>query len=164
MKNKNVLLILILIAAIGLASYYVLKNKVDQPTTSLEYQNSQYGFSFDLPLSWQGYTIVESVWQGHIPGETGDIFSEEGPLISIRHPQWTGEKPRQDIPIMVFTIDQWNKVMADDLFVSAAPIPPMELGRNQNYVFALPARYNFAFPEGFEEVEEILRNNPLRPL
>ncbi|HOB89837.1 MAG TPA: hypothetical protein PLN18_01210 [Candidatus Colwellbacteria bacterium] len=158
MKNKNIIFILVLIAAIGLISYYALKTK----PASLEYKNSQYGFSFDLPLSWQGYTIVESVWQGHIPGETGDIFSEEGPLISVRHPLWTEEKPRQDIPIMVFTIDQWDKVIADDLFVSAAPIPPMELGRNQNYVFALPARYNFAFPEGFEEVEQIIAAHPLR--
>ena len=40
---------------------------------------------------------------------------------------------------------------------------PKELGRNSKYVFALPARYNFAFPTGFEEVEDILAGNPLQP-
>jgi hypothetical protein len=35
------------------------------------------------------------------------------------------------------------------------------LGRNNRYVFALPARYNFAFPEGYEEVEKILESKPL---
>jgi hypothetical protein len=42
-----------------------------------------------------------------------------------------------------------------------SPDRPRELGRNQTYVFALPARYNFAFPTGYEEVEAILNNNPL---
>jgi hypothetical protein len=46
--------------------------------------------------------------------------------------------------------------------IGAAPINPKELGRNNNYVFALPARYNFAFPEGFEEVNNIIENNPLK--
>jgi len=51
-----------------------------------------------------------------------------------------------------------------DFSVSAAPIGPSKLGSNFKYVFALPARYNFAFPIGFEEVEEILNNNPLSHL
>jgi hypothetical protein len=39
--------------------------------------------------------------------------------------------------------------------------PASEFGRNSRYVFALPARYNFAFPKGYEEVEDILNGNPL---
>jgi len=46
-------------------------------------------------------------------------------------------------------------------FSSAAPMGPKELARNTKCVFALPARYNYAFPAGYEEVEEILENNPL---
>ena len=30
-------------------------------------------------------------------------------------------------------------------------------------MFALPARYNFSFPAGYEEVEEILAGKPLVP-
>jgi hypothetical protein len=45
--------------------------------------------------------------------------------------------------------------------IGAAPISPLELGHNSRYVFALPARYNYAFPEGWEEVEQILQGQPL---
>jgi hypothetical protein len=83
-------------------------------------------------------------------------------LLSIRHPQWTEQNPRQDIPIKVFKHNQWNLIQQGKLVIGAAPIPPKELGRNTKYVFALPARYNYAFPSGYEEVEKILANNPLR--
>ena len=63
---------------------------------------------------------------------------------------------------MIFTIEQWNELQQEKFHIGAAPIGPMELGRNSKYVFALPARYNFAFLPGFEEVEEILENNPLK--
>ena len=39
---------------------------------------------------------------------------------------------------------------------------PSELGRNNRYVFALPARYNYTFPPGYKEVEKILANHPLQ--
>jgi hypothetical protein len=38
------------------------------------------------------------------------------------------------------------------------------LNFDDKYVFALPARYNFAFAEGFQQVEQILKQNPLQPL
>lgn len=41
---------------------------------------------------------------------------------------------------------------------------PIVLIRHPHYVFALPARYNYAFPEGFEEVEDILKDEPLKPI
>ena len=62
---------------------------------------------------------------------------------------------------MVFTHEQWGRMQQGEFHIGAAPINPSELGRNNAYVFALPARYNFAFPTGYEEVEEILQNNPL---
>ena len=65
---------------------------------------------------------------------------------------------------MVFTTIQWNSLQENKFHIGAAPIGPKELGSNAKYVFALPARYNFAFPTGYEEVEEILENNPLQPV
>jgi hypothetical protein len=127
---------------------------------SLEYENMQYDFTFTLPLTWEGYSIVQEQWQGQFIDQS-DLAPLTGPKILIRSPQWTDETPRQDIPIMVFTVDQWDRIQKEELAVSAAPIPPSELGRNEQYVFALPARYNFAFFPGFEEVESILNNNPL---
>jgi hypothetical protein len=144
------------------------------PTTStsehaaaVEYQNADYGFAFSLPESWKGYSIVYQQWEG-FPNHTNDTGSSDepvyGPEILIRHPKWTSSHPRQDIPIMVFTLAQWDQVQQETLTVGAAPIPPIELGRNATYVFALPARYNYAFPTGFEEVEKILEGKPLRAL
>ena len=63
---------------------------------------------------------------------------------------------------MVFTPDEWAEIQQEKLAVSAAPIPPSELGQNQNYVFALPPRYDYDFRTGFEEVEKIMQSNPLK--
>ena len=126
------------------------------------YTNTQYGFSFSLPLSWEGYQIIESKWEGYAPGSQGDVTIEQGPIISIRHPEWTSANPRQDIPIMVFTLAQWDLLQQDKFHIGAAPIGPSELGSNIKYVLALPARYNFSFLEGYEEVEKILESNPLK--
>lgn len=129
---------------------------------AITYKNEQYGFYFMLPKSWQGYTLITEAWNGT------DLASgkqtESGPMISIRHPAWTSKDPRQDIPIMIFTVPQWQAVQNEMLSVGAAPMPPSELGRNAAYVFALPARYNFAFSEGYEEVEDIIEGQPLKPV
>ena len=90
-------------------------------------------------------------------------MTQTGPLVSIRHPEWTEENPRQDIPIMVFTLDQWNALQKDEFHIGAAPIGPSELGRNSSYVFGLPARYNFSFLPGYEEVQALLEGGPLKP-
>lgn len=135
-----------------------------QPARSVEYRNDQYGFAVELPASWAGFATVVAEWQGDAIGPGGEIVlgAERGPMISIRHPQWTTEKPRQDIPLIVLTLAQWNSLQEGEFHIGAAPVNPRELGRNTRYVFALPARYNYAFPEGFEEVEQILQGQPLR--
>lgn len=145
------------------SSYYVSAGLLDPALDSLVYDNAQYGFRFTLPASWQGYSIVTSTWEGLATVSTqGEQAVEMGPLLSIRHPQWTDNRPRQDIPIMVFTQDQWNQLTQDKFNIGAAPIGPRKLGQNTDYVFALPARYNYAFPEGFEEVDEIIESDPLQ--
>jgi len=62
---------------------------------------------------------------------------------------------------MIFTKEQWKAIEAEEVAVSAAPIPPSKLAENSKYVFALPPRYNFAFPTGYEEVEKIMDSNPI---
>lgn len=123
------------------------------------YANTKYGFLINLPDSWQGYTIVENTWSGMSVGATegNNYLSEIGPLVLVRHPLWTEKNPRQDIPVMVFTLDQWTNMQNDAFHIGAAPINPSELGRNNKYVFALPARYNFAYQTGFEEVDQIIQ-------
>lgn len=125
------------------------------------YLNTQYGFSITLPESWKGYKVVNREWTGLATGGSQPV--ETGKMISIRHPLWAEQKPRQDIPIMIFTTRQWNSLQKRDFHIGAAPMGPSELARNTSYVFALPARYNYAFPTGFEEVEKILAAKPLKP-
>ena len=132
---------------------------------AVEYRNTDYGFTFSLPESWQGYSLVTEQWEGFPNNTNGPNQGDapvHGPEILIRHPEWTASNPRQNIPIMVFTLAQWALVQQEKLSVGAAPIPPTELGRNATYVFALPARYNYAFPTGYEEVEKILEGTPLQ--
>ena len=133
--------------------------------TGLLYQNSEFGFSFSLPDSWKGYTIVTSQWQGSSTDtdEKSPAPAITGPELSIRHPLWTKQNPRQDIPIIIFTLAQWDDLQQDKFHIGAAPINPTLLGKNSKYVFALPARYNYAFPTGYEEVDKILQSNPLHP-
>jgi hypothetical protein len=110
--------------------------------------------------SWIGYSVIEGKWEGLSLTESKE--NQSGPIIYIRHPEWTEKTPRQDIPVMVFTQDQWKSLNNMEFSVGAAPIGPSKLGENTTYVFALPARYNYEFMTGFEEVEEILENNPLQ--
>lgn len=131
-------------------------------TEDVIYRNTEYGFTFSLPQNWKDYTIVSAQWEGRALGGAQDgKVTEKGALISIRHPEWSDQNPRQDIPIMVFSLSQWKLLEQGKISVGAAPIGPKELARDSKYVFALPARYNYAFPAGFEEVEEILAGNPL---
>lgn len=144
-----------------------LKDESEPDSTlsdSIVYENTKYGFNFVLPDGWTDFSIVAEKWEGMPAGySAGDEAAETGDIINIRHPLWTAENPRQDIPIMVFSIDQWNSLEKGSFHIGAAPVGPTEIGRNSKYVFALPARYNYEFPTGFEEVEKILENNPLKP-
>lgn len=130
-------------------------------TSSILYTNNDYGFTVTLPENWKGYSLVKSMWIGQGAGDTQEEPRATGPLIAIRSPLWTSAAPRQDIPIMVLTLRDWDDLKREVFHIGAAPIPPSELGRNASYVFALPARYNYAFPAGFEEVQAILEGKPL---
>ena len=132
---------------------------------TIEYRNADYGFVIDLPSSWQGYSIINGEWKGYhyIEGK-GDTVIARGLLLKVRHPEWTEQNPRQDIPIMVFTPEQWEnpsspKDAGKSFVLGAAGVGPMGLGKNSKYVFALPARYNATYLPGWEEVDQIIRNS-----
>lgn len=131
----------------------------------IEYKNQQYGFKVLLPEDWKGYTVITGEWQGFVAERDLNAPPEEiGPQISIRNPLWTRQKPYQDIPIMVFTLEQWSALSRDQFHIGAAPINPSKLTFNGKYVFALPARYNYAFSEGWQEVDQIIQKNSVQPL
>ena len=101
--------------------------------------NDKYGFEVTLLDSWKGYEVLTESWKGI--SLNGDSKQYQGPQIIIRNPKWSVSKPWQDIPIMVFTKDEWELIEAKNLSVNAAPIGPNKLDENQEYVFALPPRW-----------------------
>jgi hypothetical protein len=135
--------------------------KLPQAADSIVYSNYAYGFRLHLPKSWKGFTVIKRQWFGSMDATRA---AESGPLLLIRHPLSTDQHPREDIPIMVITRRQWHAIKVSTLIVSAAPIPPTEIGRNQRYVFATPPRYWFDELEGFQEVVNIVNGKPLQPL
>lgn len=134
------------------------KTAIDSPSShsTIQYVSKQFGFRFTLPADWKGYSIVMEEWSGD-----ENMADVKGPILSIRHPLWTEETPRQDIPIMIFTHRQWRLVEDGSLNLSAAPFGPGKIGRNRTYVFALFPRYTNAEDEGYEEVIKIMEGRPL---
>ncbi len=124
------------------------------------YSNSQYGFSIPLTSDWKGYTIITRQWDGLNIDPTSPTsenkITDRGPILVLRHPTWTDKNPREDMPIMIFTPTQWDLVINDKISVGSAPFPPSLLGRNSNYVMALPARYNYDELPGYQEVDKLV--------
>jgi hypothetical protein len=124
---------------------------------SITYINSIYGLSVELPQHWTGYTVLKDTWKGTAIDGTDNTIT--GMELYIRNPLWTDDKPYQDIPIMIFTQEQWKEIGDEETAtyaVSAAPIPPSKLSENSKYVFALPARYDFYDVAGINDVHAII--------
>ena len=116
-----------------------------------EYKDNEFGFSIALPQSWAGFTVVG--------GEQWFATNnkDKGPEVVLRHPLWTVNNPREDMPILVLTIDQWQRMTVKQEFnIGAAPIQPSMLGQNSKYVLALPTRYNYDYKSGWEEVAQLV--------
>ena len=128
---------------------------------AIEYRNTKYGFAFSLPQGWKGYTIVTDQWEAS-DAQKGTV--ERGPIVCIRHRDWSKETPWQDIPIMVFTLTQWESAEKGNFYAGGSAIGFHELGRNRKYAFAVSSRYNEAEVAGREEVDRILQHEPLHPL
>ena len=180
-KNKIIyLLTLVIVATLGSILYLqYLKNKNVLPAnipisnndnsnnnasstnnTSIVYTNQNLGFNFFMPDSWKGYSVVSSTWEGNSLKPTST--KQMGPKFLIRNPNWTPALPYEDIPVLVFTINQWNSYTAGNFSVSAAPFAASELGRNNVYVFALPPRWDFDYSKGYQEAQSIVKSNPLK--
>ncbi len=154
----------VVVVLMGYAVYFYTTNKSpSEDVKNVEYRNTDYGFSFALPESWRGYKVVVDKWTGDAIGdELGEVAYTSGPVISIHNPQETIQNSYQNIPIMIFTLDQWTDLQDDRFHIGATPMNPTELDRNSRYVFALPARYNYSFPPGFEEVDQIIQSQAIK--
>ncbi len=115
--------------------------------------NNVYGFTINFPKDWDLKTELDQNLQGK-DVSTGKII-EQVPEIIYRNPNWTESKHYEDIPVMVFTLGQWYLVSAGKISLGGAPISPTELSRSNRFVFALPARYNYDYAEGWQEADLI---------
>lgn len=163
-NNTRFFLYLILIVILGFGGYLLYSNgestpPAESPETSVVYKNTDYGFNFSLPANWQGYSIVTEEWKGYPLSNTA---TQGGPKIIIRNPKWTVSAKYEDLPILIFTIPQWDSYMVEDFSIGAAPIKASELARNNKYVFALPARWDFDYSLDFKEAQDIFTSKPLQ--
>ena len=182
MQNKNSLILLgIVVLVLSVGSYFYFRSNEGEvivdvsisgansnnngnvsTSTNIVYKNTEYGFNFTLPASWKGYTVVNNKWIGSSSTITIATNTQTGPKLLIRNPKWTATAPYEDIPVLVFTITQWNVYLAEKFNISAAPIQASELARNDKYVFALPPRWDYDYSIGFKEAQDILASKPLQ--
>ncbi len=123
------------------------------------YHNDQFGFSIALPNSWKGYMvnqIKEDIYDVSGKTKTNNGVVEGLQLIELHHPSETPQNPREVMPIMIFTPAQWAHIQKEEWSVGAAPIPPTLLSQNSKYIMALPARYNYDYKTGWEEVDRLV--------
>ena len=129
----------------------------------LRYHNGQYGLTFLLPASWQGYSVLIQQWDGETYSSAADklIVVGHGPTITLRHPHWQASAPYQDIPILVFTRAQWDALHQGKLWPSLYAGGVMdELWHSRKYVFAMSSRYNTRDDvKGWKEAGEIVEQN-----
>jgi hypothetical protein len=135
---------------------------------TITYRNEEFGFEIIPPKSWQGYSIEKQTWQG-LGTINGQQIERSGTKIIIKNPQTTLQQIWQDIPILIFTKDDWllasnergcgpEEKNCGVMAVSAAPIGPAKIGENAKYIFATPPRwYGFTDAIGWEEAVKIVK-------
>lgn len=167
MKNFIIAIIIVIIipiTSISAADIYSSKDSETPIITTknpIIYNNTDYGFNFSLPTNWQGYSIITDTWSGTVQE---NIVTQSGPKILIRNPKWTVANPYEDLPILIFTIQQWDTYLKEDFFIGAAPIKATELARNNTYIFALPARWDFDYSLDYKDAQAIIASNPLHTI
>lgn len=158
--NKKILIVVALIIVIcGVIALIYRPSEINNNQIPLstnftsQYKNLEYGFTLNLPETWEGYT------ESKTPIKLLDKGEVLGYTVVIRYPKWKENAQTMDIPIQVFTLDQWKKWETNNFegYPTAAPIGPTERGRNSKYVFATSPRYNYSFAIGWEEVDEIIK-------
>ena len=135
----------------------VVKQPSDLP---LRYHNAQYNFTFFLPADWKGYSVLIQEWSAelHSADYQTVVGTEHGPMILLRNPHWTVNDPYQDIPIIVFTREQWGFGRPQRLFVGAGGVED-EISHNAKYVFVINSRHNWRELKGWAETGKIVRQN-----
>ena len=149
LRNRMIRMLSVLVCGLHLCAAQNAGSKQGQ----VAYVNQQYGFELRLPVAWRGFKVETKTWSA------GSLKkgkpSEFGPLIVLHCPSGD-EGLDKNIPIMVFTRQQWKRV--DYLKTSAAQYWTGAIDRNRSYVFAMPAHWQFTSDMSPEEIGEILHS------
>src|SRR6185295_7330511 len=126
----------------------------------IRYHNAKYGFTFFLPASWKGYSVLIQQWESELRSADYQtvIGMEHGPMIVLRNPQWKASEPNQDIPIVVFTRSQWELEIKERINIGAGG-SEKEIAHNAKYVFAISTRFDWGELKGFQEAGRIVDYN-----
>ena len=116
------------------------------------YHNAEYDFTFFLPASWRGYSVLMQQWDGerYVAAVDRSEVTDYGPVIVLRNPRWKAGDPYQDIPIRVFTRSQWEGAEGPPS-IDAGGVE-FEIAHNAKYVFAINSRFDW--DESFKGREE----------
>jgi hypothetical protein len=128
----------------------------------LRYHDTKTGFTFYLPETWRGYSVLHNEWLGqtYVPANDENITVTRGPVFVLRHPHWTASKMYQDMTLVVYTRSQWDGekqgTFSCTYFAGGTMV---ELWHNHNYVLAMSTHEGKAELEGWQEVNEIVSQN-----
>jgi hypothetical protein len=149
--------------AAGCGGTHLPAQQVDSPLT---YHDATYGLEFSLPGDWRGYSVLSQQWEAQKYNQDRDaaVFVGRGPIIVLRHPLWRVDDRYQDIPILVFTREQWDADRKGDLTIFAGGIES-EICHNTRYVFATNSRFNAddSVKQSREAGETVARNATAAP-
>jgi hypothetical protein len=126
------------------------------------FNNPKFELRFLLPSNWRGYSVLMEQWDNKNYEASADKWriSEHGPIITLRHPNWRLDDPRQDIPILVFTRGQWSALNQGKLWPSKYAGGVFdELSHSRTYVFAISSRYNWDELKGSMEAACVVERN-----
>jgi hypothetical protein len=127
----------------------------------ISYHNAHYDFTFFLPCDWHGYSTLTNQWNGetYLPDKDKDIMLAHGPIIVLRNPLWKTNDLYQDVPIYVFTRQQWDDIHLGKYDAAGAGGIIFELWHNNKYVFGIHSHYNWGELKGWRETENIVNRN-----
>jgi hypothetical protein len=129
---------------------------------ALRYHDGKFGFTFYLPESWRGYSVLHKQWQGqtYIPAHDTNITVTRGPVIVLRHPQWKASEPHQDITFLVYTRKQWDgerQGKFSSTYYAGGTM--VEMWHSPKYVFTMSTHDGKAELKSWREVNEIVSQN-----
>jgi hypothetical protein len=149
MKIKLVLG-LALVLSVGLLGCSIVRHHpIGLP---IHYHNTKYDLTFYLPASWRDYSVLTERWEGitYSPHKDQDVVLARGPIIVLRNPLWKTNDQYQDIPIYVFTREQWTDDKTGKFSAEGAGGVIYELWHNAKYVFGMHSR-TFGYNEDLKD-------------